>query len=146
MADLPVFRSQFLNHIAERLANRRKALKRHGELAWETQQPDDFEWLTVNFTPLVGNYCVFQFIEDNRVNVFVRSKTRHRRGRVLLAIKDITIVNNARRIVDAVEATIGASEFLELNNLHNRADGIRDAWSRLEVRIAKEGKEDRDHP
>ena len=138
MADLPVFKSKFLKKVSERIAARRKALKYFGELTWVTQQPDDFEWLTVKFAPFVGHYCIFQFVEDNRVSVFVRSKRRCDRGKVLLAIEDVTIANDSRSIVDAVEATIVASRFWESNNSQDGVSRIRAEWSRLAVRITKD--------
>ena len=122
-------------HISRRLAARRKALKHHGELKWETKQPDDFEWLTVNFTPLVGDYCIFQFVEDNRVCIFVRSQKRANRGKILLAIEDIKIVDNSGDIVDAMETTIANSGSLQSVSSSEAVVAIRAAWSKVEVRV-----------
>lgn len=134
MSNLPVFGSPFLNHLSQRIAARRKSLKYHGKLNWETVQPDEFEWLSVDFTPLVGHYCVFQFVEDNRVSVYIESKKRVNRGAILLAIENITIVDNAHDIVDAMETTIVESSRMPSDD---SSAVVRAAWGRLEVRVAR---------
>ena len=137
MSKLPVFESKFLNQLSNELAARRKALKYHGELSWETKQPDDFEWLTVNITPIVGNYCIFQFVEDNRVCIFVRSKNRSNRGKVLLAIENINVVDNAQEIMAAIMVTIKESNNLQSASTHEATRKIRDAWSRVKICVRK---------
>lgn len=138
MSELPVFNSPFLKHISDRIGRRRKAIRRSGKLSWETKQPDDFEWLTVYVTPLVGDYCIFQFVEDNRVSIFVRSRRRANRGKILLAIEDIKVIDNAHEIVNAMETTIAESGMLQPGNLQEADNVIRAAWANVEVRVAND--------
>ena len=135
---LPSFRSHFLDNICRELAARAKALRRHGQLTWETQQPDEFEWFTACFKPLVGHYCVFQFDEDNQVNVFVRSRDRRNRGKVLFQLLGIKVVDNAEFVVAAMEATIISSGGFETTNEPIAAGLVRSCWSRIEVRLDKD--------
>ena len=99
MANLPEYSSRFLNSVCRRLAARRKSLSHRGKLTWETEQPDEFEWLSVYFDPYSGNYCIFQFAESNHISIYVRSKRRKDRGKVLLAIEGMQVVDNADAII-----------------------------------------------
>jgi hypothetical protein len=107
----PTFKSRFLQKLSNRLATRAKALKYHGRLEWTTVQPDEFEWLSLTVHAFVGNYCIVQFVEDNRVSIYIRSSKRRDRGKILLAMEDIKLIDNAPAIVDAVEATITHSKW-----------------------------------
>jgi hypothetical protein len=136
---LPNFHSAFLQHICRRVGARRKALRYHGTLTWETTQPDDFEWLSVYFAPLVGNYAIFQFSEDNRVSIYIRKSGRRLRGKVLLAIEDIRLVDNPKAIVGAMETTITQSWRLDTaSEEENAVETIRRAWADASLRIAED--------
>jgi hypothetical protein len=140
MTAFPIFRSPFLNHICQHLAVRSKALQHQGKLTWETKQPDDFEWFTVYFTPVVGHYLIFQFAEDNWVCIYIRSRHQRNRGKILLEIEDIKIIDNASQIVEAIERTVSLSHnMMKPENLSEAAMMIRAAWARLEVRVFDEG-------
>lgn len=106
-------------------------------MTWETTQPDQFEWLTVYFKAVVGHYLIFQFVEDNRVSVFVRSRARSNRGKLLLEIRDIKLVDNAQKIVGAVEATVVHSNELGWDDQPTGRELILAAWSQVEARVFK---------
>jgi hypothetical protein len=138
VANLPTFNSAFLIHLSRRIEARRKAIKHKGNLTWETKQPDDFEWLSVYITPFTGDHCIFQFVEDNRVYIYVRSKRNANRGKILLEIEDITIIDNAHAIVDAIEVTIYRSHALQSEHAQEAVNAIRAVWADLEIRAFKE--------
>ncbi len=135
MKNVPRFRSIFLTDISHELALKRKSLRRRGVLTWETIQPDEFEWLTVKITPYVGNHCIFQFVEDNRVCIFVRSKKRQDRGKVLLRIEDLKIVSDSESVFAAIDTTISRSIDLHSGSAGSALAGIREAWEGLAVRV-----------
>lgn len=136
MSKLPDFNSLFLNQLARALEARRKSLGHRGKLTWSTKQPDDFEWLTVNFAPLIGHYCIFQFVQDNRSYVYVRSRNRVNRGKLLFAMENFALVNNGAGIVEAMETTIADSGKLQSDFSHAAVEAIRFAWARVQIRIA----------
>jgi hypothetical protein len=138
MAKFPTFKSPFLNHICQQLAARGKAIKHSADLKWETKQPDEFEWLTVNITPVVGHYTVFQFTEDNLGSLYVRSKSRADRGKILLQIKNINLIDNAAGIVEAIETTVNNSRALKTQQRSEANQEIRAAWSNVEMRVVYE--------
>lgn len=138
LVNLPSFRSEYLSNIARRFEQRRKALRHQGKISWDTKQPDEFEWLTVKFIPLLGNYCIFQFAERNRAWIYVRSKRRANRGKVLFSIENVTLFDNAAGIINAAEITIAHSEGLLADNPTYAASVIRETWRELEVRLAKD--------
>jgi hypothetical protein len=109
VSTFPMFASSFLNQICHELATRTKALRRHGKLIVETKQPDDFEWLALTFIPLIGDCCIFQFVEDCRASLFVRSRNKVNRGKVLVKIEDIRVINNGHAIIKAIETTIASA-------------------------------------
>lgn len=135
MVMFPVFKSAFLNRLCRQLEARSKAIKHHGDLTWETKQPDEFEWLTVYVKPVVGHPSIFQFVEDNRACVFVRSRDRRNRGKILFQVRDVKLIDNAQMIVEAVEATITNSTGLRSEERATASNLIRAAWSNVEARV-----------
>jgi hypothetical protein len=136
MAMFPEFKSPFLNGICRELEKRSKAIKyRSNKFTCEANQPDDVEWLTLNITPYVGNYTIFQFMDGNHGWVYVRSKGRKDRGKILFELKEIRLVENASGIVSAVETTIDCSCRFDSDRRIEATDTIRAAWSDVEVRI-----------
>ncbi len=138
MADLPEFKSPFLNNVSRRLAARRKALSHQGRLTWETGQPDEEEWFAAYFTPIPGHYVICEFVEGNWVSVRVRSSRRRNRGKILFDLEDINVIDNAHMIVEAMETTICCSHGLDSEHRIRYAESIRAAWSKVEVRVANE--------
>jgi hypothetical protein len=59
---------------------------------------------------LVGPYIILQAIEDNRINLFIRSRKVRNRGKVLFEIKDILVSGNGPRLVDTFEWTIDQAQ------------------------------------
>src|SRR5438552_2817327 len=102
----PCFRSVFLNHCCQAFTARNKALSHRGCFTYHSDPEDSFEWLTINYQPLVGPYVIFQIIEDHRVNLFLRSNRKHNRGKVLLAMENLTVVRNPSLLVEAFERTL----------------------------------------
>lgn len=138
MTELPTFKSPLLNNICRRLEARGKALKHQGKLTWETKQPDEFEWISVYFTPVVGHYVILQLVEDNRATVFVRCSGRKRRGKILLELKDINLISNADAIVEAFEATISQSISLSIDEESEAAELICEAWANTQIQITED--------
>ena len=135
--DFPKFKSTFLDNIFHALNTRTKTLNHRGRLTWETIQPDDFEWLAVCFDPLVGHPSIFQFVEDNQVHVFIRSRSKFNRGKILFKIQGMHVVDNGHAIVSAIESTIDNSREFGSREEHLAANSIINAWSAVEVRIVR---------
>ena len=132
---LPTFDNNFLNRLCRQIEKRTKALKHHGSLRWETTQPDEFEWVTISFDALCGPWITFQFVEDNRVSIFLQSKGRKDRGKILLALEDIKVVDSAKLIVEAIEETIRRSTELLQNNEVELKEKITKSWENLRIQI-----------
>jgi len=137
MTWLPTFESTFLNGICRRIEARGKALKHQGKLTWETKQPDDFEWISFYFEPILGHYIICQLSEDNRASIFIRDRSRARRGRVLLAIKETILFDNCIAVVSALETTIAQSKMFFIEKQPEALERIRTTWSDLQVRIVE---------
>jgi hypothetical protein len=136
MAMLPEFKSPFLNSICRQVEKRSKAIKYHSrEFEWEANQPGEVELLTLNITPILGNYSIFQFTDGNHGWVYVRSQGRKDRGKILFELEDIRLVENAPGIVSAIETTIACSGQFNSDRRLEATDTIRTAWSEVEVRI-----------
>lgn len=131
---IPEFESAFLDQVCRQIEKRTKAWKKYGDYSWETLQPDDFEWLTLNFAPHVGNYVIIQFVEDNRVSLFIRSSRRHDRGKILFESVDNKVVNNAVAIVEAIETTIVNSTTIESDSSSVSEEEITRAWNAVLLR------------
>jgi hypothetical protein len=136
MAKFPFFKSTFLDNVCRQFEARSKALKHHGKLTFETQQPDEFEWLTVNFTPFVGHYLIFQFLKGNQACVCVRSRSRKNRGKVLGELRDLVLIDNARMIIEAIENTISLSSQISSDGhpTHNNSL-IMAVWSKVQMHV-----------
>ena len=130
------FRDPFLKAVATAFRRRRKAIKYHGNVELSYDPTDTFEWLTINYW--ASNYpsLILQLIEGGRVNFFARSQRGADRGKVLIRIEDLRIVNNAALIISTFEWTI-TKTYNE-----NQADlslwkEIEEHWRKLSLRIAK---------
>lgn len=119
-SNFPSFDSRFLNGVSRQFERRRKALSYVGELTVETEQPDYFEWLSINIKTFAGHYVIFQFVEDNRVDIYVRSSRRRDRGKVLFELRDVKLVDNSQAIVESCEKT--AREAHDRNGLFEESE------------------------
>jgi hypothetical protein len=103
----------FLDGIAREFVRRRKAIRRGGELYIELlpQEPDDAErCLAVRFVPRgTQPALIVEALERNRLNLYLRRTWSARRGKMLLRIEDLRVVDNPRRIVEAFEWTLAAT-------------------------------------
>ena len=94
----PEFRDPFLKAVAAAFRRRRKAIKYHGNVELSYDPTDTFEWLTINYW--ASNYpsLILQLIEGGWINFFARSQRGADRGKVLIRIEDLRIVNNAAHV------------------------------------------------
>lgn len=133
----PQFKSQFLDRLCREFERRSKSIRHKATFTFETKQPDEFEWLALNCRCIGGPYVVFQFVEDNRVSVYIRSSGRRDRGKVLFALEGLSVVGNSEAIVLACKDTLDSSYALarDLEDSGN-ADRIRSIWRQVAVKIA----------
>jgi hypothetical protein len=133
----PHFESAFIDRLSRQFEKRCKAISYFGKLGFETKQPDDFDWLTIKFYSFGGHYLILQFVEDNRLSLFVRSSRRRDRGKILLALEDIILIDNSKLIVEAFESTArkvrdGAQPF----ELSTAPEEICDKWTGVRVSVS----------
>jgi hypothetical protein len=106
------FRDRFLNDLQKGFQRRRKAISHHGRLEFHQGVDEDFEWLTIVFSAPSSPSVILQLTEGNRVNLYVRSTVGRSRGRVLVRVEDLVMINSPTRIVDAFEWTLSAAHEL----------------------------------
>lgn len=118
------FNSRFLRNVSAAFQRRSKAIRYHGSLTWESKEADEFEWITVSFDPILGPSIVLQLWEANGASLFVRSTNNQNRGKILLRMENLRLIDNAAKLVAVFETTIA--------ELHGAVD--KDATSMLPVK------------
>src|SRR5688572_27098063 len=107
--DPPEFKDSFLKGMAVAFQRRRKAIKYRGNLKFSYDPTDSFEWLTIIFSAFNNPVLILELTEGRWISFYVRSNKNADRGKVLLRIEDLRVVNNAALIVSTFEWTIGSS-------------------------------------
>ena len=132
----PEFRDPFLKAVVAAFRRRRKAIKYHGNLELSYDPTDTFEWLTINYW--TSNYpsLILQLIEGGWINFFARSQRGADRGKVLIRMEDLRIVNNAALIISTFEWTISKTYNENQDDLGLWKE-IEEHWRELSLRIAK---------
>jgi hypothetical protein len=139
--DFPKFKDRFLDRAARQFERRRKALKhRGGTLDAEATIAPDGEALTVRFL-LAGPRpsVILEMNAKNRLSLYLRSTWNRQRGKVLVRLDDVRVVDNPVRIVETFEWTLDAAWNLDA------PDGIDETvvaqilhrWEVLVVRIVE---------
>jgi hypothetical protein len=124
-----------LNNACCGFAKRRKALAHHGTLGFDSDPRDTFEWITIGIRPLVGPALILQLAEQNWVSLYLRSRRRENRGKVLLAIEGLTVADNAQSLVATVEWTMTMSlKYTDQTPNQVVSDEISARWRRLAIR------------
>jgi hypothetical protein len=132
----PEFRDPFLKAVVVAFRRRRKAIKYHGNLELSYDPTDTFEWLTINYWASNHPSLILQFIEGGWINFFARSQRGADRGKVLIRIEDLRIVNNAALIISTFEWTISKT-YNECQDDLSLWKEIEEHWRKLSLRIAK---------
>ena len=114
----PRFADPFMTQVANGFAKRRKSLRNRGTFrAYGPTDDDPMEWLTLTHELTSRRVVVLQLAEKNRASLYVRSTKGENRGKVLLRIEDMRLMNKPSAIVAAYEKTLseaGHSEAAEL--------------------------------
>jgi len=118
------FRCHFLHNICESFRKRSKSLNYTGKLDWETDPNDNFEWITISYMSGINPIIILQFWEHNRANIYIRSNRRGDRGKLLICMKDLLIVDNAKLLVSIFEKTIA--------NIHGTSSQDKDVFLKVE--------------
>lgn len=127
------FRSPFLKNAGEAFRKRTKALGYSGILEWETQE-DDFEWLTITYRSRSVPTLILQLWEGNRASFFVRSNQSKGRGKVLIRLENLVLVDNGPRLVSVFEQTIQDLHGV-VSSDDEALDTIRQLWTRLRLGV-----------
>lgn len=132
----PGFKSSFLQDAYKAILKRRKAINHFGVGSIEllTDPDDSREWLSLcyNADPALE----VEFIEDNRLNIFVRRNRRKQDGKVLLRLDDLRIVRAASRIVELIEYTIWTMDELEGEETGEVKEKIEEKWRSACIGVA----------
>ena len=132
---MPQFQSAFLNGICRSLGKRRRAICYSGALKLDVGLHEDFEWLSAHYSCFSLPCVIAQFVEGNRMSLFIRSNTRRNRGKILLAMENVFVVDNPELLVEAFEWTIGQSySFKEGQPDPALCDTIKRKWNELILR------------
>jgi hypothetical protein len=110
--DWPRFGDRFLDGVAAAFRRRRRALAYRaspGELRIEPGA-EGFQVTSTHGARQLGAW----FSPVNRASVYVRSLRVRDRGRVLLRLEELRVVNQPRRIVEAYEQTIDQLDAADL--------------------------------
>ena len=120
------FRCPFLRNIGEAFLRRRKAISHSGKFEWESGEDDEGEWLSLW---MMGHgrhpTLALHFWDGNLARLFIRSAGSADRGKVLLRIDDMVLVDDAPAIVAAFEHTRLLAHFFHEDG---KPDEIRETW------------------
>lgn len=130
---MPTFRDPFLRNATSNIARRRKSLSHKGRLTISSEPEDTFEWLTLAFECASRISVVLQLSEKNRANIFVRSNRGKDRGKILARIEDMTVIDNGRWIVSALEDTISLAAQYE----EGREFDLDTIWDEVRLQAAQ---------
>lgn len=133
---LPTFRSSVLEDFCRRLEKRTKSLKHSGvSLSWAVSDPEEQEWVLFCFKTLAGMNVILELTEGNFADLTLRSNGRQNRGKVLYSLYDITIVGNAEKLLEAIEATIEAVSIVRSTEFFEPTPKMEKAWNAVVVRV-----------
>jgi len=137
----PCFRSDFLNRICEGFRARSKPLSQSGSLTHSSDLTDSYEWIVIYYRPRIGPYVILQVIENQQINLFLRSSRRHNRGKILLAMENVRVVDNATSFVKSFERTLDLIHgFYAGNPDPQLAELIRLEWDKVAVKLSESEK------
>ena len=119
----------------ESLSRRRKSFSHRGSVFFEADPDDDFEWLTVVYESPRRLVLVLQLMEGNRAHLFVRSNRARDRGKILVRMEDLYLVDNGTLLTEAVDATI---DLVSLANSPKdvSSQATESIWKGLLLRVA----------
>ncbi|MDJ0523449.1 MAG: hypothetical protein QNJ90_15380 [Planctomycetota bacterium] len=125
------FRCSFLRSVAEAFLRRRKAIAHNRSFEWESADDDEGERLSLW---IIGHAerptLALHLWDGNLARLFLRSCRSSERGKVLLRLDDMVLVDDAPAIVEAFEHTMSLCHWF---HEHGTADEIRATWRDLVV-------------
>jgi hypothetical protein len=136
---LPKFKDMFLDRACRAFERRRRAISHHGKFSIDSDPNSNTEWLTLVYSSFNHPSLILELTEGNKANFYIRSNQPKSRGKVLLRLEDLRLVDNPSRLVEIFEWTISGSRRLEDDTGSCTAvrDSILQRWLRLSVRIVK---------
>jgi hypothetical protein len=132
----PHFHDVFLERASRGMAKRAKAMRRHGTLGWRSGTPGEPEWLEVDFSTPGAPSIRVELNVGHRAHLHIRSGQAENRGKVLLRLENLRLVDNPGLLVDTFEWT---SETLRRGGPSpdvSQLDAVGDKWSKISVRFA----------
>jgi len=97
------FESAFLVSLVEELGRKSKTLKHSSNLILEKDNIEGKELLTVKYQ--LSNYCIYEFFDDQCSNICIRSSARKDRGKYLLLLSEIYLLDRPMNIVESIAET-----------------------------------------
>jgi hypothetical protein len=136
----PSFRDRFLEGVARAVERRRKAISYHGGLTVTSGFEEGVEWLTLVRSSFDEPVLVVELFAGNRGYVCLRNNRPRRRGKVLVRLEGLRLVDNAKRFVTVFEWTAAAASRLEEGDPAIEAtigEKIAGRWHGLSVRAVR---------
>ena len=124
------FRCRFLRDVAQAFLKRRKAIAYGGNFEWEAGEGEEGERLSLWIMGHGDRPTLALHLWDGSLGrLFLRSPTSAERGKVLLRIDDMVLVDNGPGIVEAFEDTAALCH--RFHQEDGTADEIRETWQGL---------------
>lgn len=131
----PTYDDVFLQRVAQGFQRRRKAIShRCSALGYDTEVLDDGRHAYWFWTESFPRRITLQVVEGNRGHLFVQSTRAANRGKLLLRIDDMRLLDQPRKIVTAYESTMSEAH-------HTRTDfeaacqRITSEWRKLSLEL-----------
>lgn len=100
------FRVEFLRAIGLAVEKQRKSLRNRGKLTMERNADGEPpEWLRIVFRRASGPFVIVELLENRRGNVYGRSNRKPDRGKVLLRLEQVALLNKPQEVVDVAVRT-----------------------------------------
>lgn len=107
------FRDRFIHEAVQTVDRRKKGLAARGELTVSGDTSGGVERAMLVHTASGAPVVVLALASGRRANVYLRSSHPAHRGKVLVQVEGLRIVDNVKRLLAAFEWTIAAARRLE---------------------------------